>query len=260
MTSALSLPLALEQLYLTFSPHVLPGEVGMAPHRDPEEELGALMRKPLRQITAGEMDLYASHALTTVGDVDLFKYALPRLLELVSEEEMLTDEAVVLSRLTYAEWMTWPAPEQAAIRDFLLAWWAKTLQVDFGDVQFGSYEVLCSVAQAETDLTSYLEFWFDNDTEASIVHLAGFLSSCWSGQVTPLSLGGFWNRRSVPSGQVIDWMMSLAVREKLRTGIDNLLNVKISSLTDELLDLLSDVGYILDSLALQSNRAEEGMT
>src|SRR5512140_2930182 len=40
-----------------------------------------LFAKPLAGLTSAELDYYASHAMTTVGGEEEFKYLLPRLLE-----------------------------------------------------------------------------------------------------------------------------------------------------------------------------------
>jgi len=116
-----SLEDAIDRLYVIFFGYSVPAEVEMSDRRDPEEELGALRRFPLRSVPATGIDNYAEHALTTVGDVNLLKHALPRLLELTACEALLTDAETVLSKLELGGWRAWPEAERLAILAFLQA-------------------------------------------------------------------------------------------------------------------------------------------
>jgi len=131
----------------------------MSDRRDPEEELGALRRFPLRSVSATGIDNYAEHALTTVGDVNLLKYALPRLLELTACEALLTDAETVLSKLELGGWRAWPEAERLAILAFLQAWWAKLLESKVRPTEWRALTVLCSVAQTNLSLAWFLHLW-----------------------------------------------------------------------------------------------------
>jgi len=121
---------AIDGLHLAFAGSSVPAEVEVSSRRDPEEELGALRRFPLRNVPATGIDNYAEHALTTVGDVNLLKYALPRLLELTACEALLTDAETVLSKLELSGWRAWPEAERLAILAILQVWWARVLELE----------------------------------------------------------------------------------------------------------------------------------
>jgi hypothetical protein len=59
--------------------------------------------------------------MTTWGDVNHFKHFLPRVFELVWE--LGVDLSTIFGKLEYASWRTWPVAEQAAVRQFLRAFW-----------------------------------------------------------------------------------------------------------------------------------------
>ena len=64
--------------------------------------------------------------MTTWGTEEDFKHFLPRLLELVTAEESITDvvdSEVLLGKLAYADWTHWPSEEQKAVNDYLNALW-----------------------------------------------------------------------------------------------------------------------------------------
>ncbi|MGH9628063.1 MAG: hypothetical protein ACRD7E_06950 [Bryobacteraceae bacterium] len=65
--------------------------------------------------------------MTTMGGVDDFLYFLPRILELLPDDDFVAyiDREVVFDKLRYGKWETWPADEQAAMRDYLRWAWAK---------------------------------------------------------------------------------------------------------------------------------------
>lgn len=148
-----SLEDAIDGLYAAFSGYSAPVEMEMSDRRDPEEELGALRRFPLRSVPATGIDNYAEHALTTVGNVNLLKYALPRLLELTACEALLTDAENVLNKLELGGWRSWPEAERSAISAFLQAWWAHVLESEVRPSEWRALTVLCSVTQTDLSLT-----------------------------------------------------------------------------------------------------------
>ncbi|AWN21995.1 hypothetical protein DKM44_01025 [Deinococcus irradiatisoli] len=121
---------AIEGLYTTFERYPLPVRVDMSPYRDSEAELGAIRRRGLRQLTASDLNSFAFHAMTAVGDSDLFRYTLPRLLELLAQEELAVDAEIVIGKLSYAGWEGWPESEQRSIRSFLMACWLKGMNCE----------------------------------------------------------------------------------------------------------------------------------
>lgn len=83
---------------------------------DPSE-LETLVRAPRNDLSAAQLESYASSALLTVGDVPDLRYYWPRLAELSVTGELLTDPEIVFAKPRHGNWRTWPAAEQRALVD-----------------------------------------------------------------------------------------------------------------------------------------------
>jgi hypothetical protein len=79
--------------------------------------------RALRELTQDDLGLYAGKAMTTWGTVEDFKHFLPRLFELTAAFQALYEEYVVLNKLDYGQWRSWPPAEIAAVERYLLALW-----------------------------------------------------------------------------------------------------------------------------------------
>lgn len=88
-----------------------------------ESDKQRIAGKPLRMLGGADLDHYAFKAMTTWGTVADFKHFLPRIMELLAANALLTDIFVVLVKLSYGEWHNWPEKEQQAVRTFLSVWW-----------------------------------------------------------------------------------------------------------------------------------------
>ncbi|WP_420594538.1 hypothetical protein [Deinococcus sp.] len=239
-----SLAAAVDRLYEVFACYSMPDVVEMSPYRDPEKELGPFRRTLLRQLKADELNAYAFHALTTVGSEALFKYALPRLLELVTNHELLTDAQIVFGKLRYSQWTHRPEREQDAMRTLMLAWWRDTLKLQPTTFGITSETALCSIAQAEDELTPYLALWLADDSSLALVHLAVFLGLHWENSTGRLAFGAFWNDRALQAGQVADWLSSSSVRRTMRARIAAAPDAE--NLSEEGFDFIHDASTILD--------------
>lgn len=116
----MSLRDSIEAVYAAFVAYPLPRRLDCSPVIEdvwrPEE--AALRARPLRALTADDLDVYAWRAMTTVGDLDAFKHFLPRLLELTALERDAFATAtpeVLYGKLAYAAYATWPPPEVRAV-------------------------------------------------------------------------------------------------------------------------------------------------
>lgn len=87
-----------------------------------------LHRAPLRELEEEDLSRYAFKAMTTWGDVSDFKHYLPRIFELIATEGFIVDTFVILGKLEYGKWETWPAQEQSVIKRLLLLWWSDHLR------------------------------------------------------------------------------------------------------------------------------------
>ncbi len=114
---------SIEGLYETFAVYAYDPEMGGCPCCVTEEEKHDI-NKPLKMLQREDIDRYAFKAMTTWGTTENFKHYLPRIFELLTHGELLTDTFVILGKLSHGKWRTWPENEQQTIEDFLFAWWS----------------------------------------------------------------------------------------------------------------------------------------
>ena len=212
------LELAISRLHEVFGSYAMPPVVDMSPYRDPEKAIGAMKRKPLRELTAPDLDYYAAAALTTVGDEALFKYVLPRLLELVAEGELLTDSEIVLGKLTYGEWKVWRLEEQEAVTGFLRAWWLTTLNRMIWTFNTSAKTVLISIAQAERELIWYLDAWEKITEPSATDQLAEFIAFYGDDETGTLQPPPFLSEDTPQWWQIRSWLTRPQTLTRLRRG------------------------------------------
>ncbi|WBA42404.1 hypothetical protein [Hymenobacter canadensis] len=124
----LSLSEALAALYATFSHQQLRQLPDACPCCITAAENRVLFTAPLAGLKEAQLQRYAFKAMTTWGNAADFRYFLPRLLELSLRPDAEIEKETVFSKLELADWTSWPAAEQAAVREVLLAWWAQHIQ------------------------------------------------------------------------------------------------------------------------------------
>jgi hypothetical protein len=187
-----------------------------------EEEQALLAAVPLTELSGEALQPYAANVIFTVGGPDDYRYFLPRLLELVARGEFdWPDLEMVIGRLRFAQWDTWQAGEQDAIREYLRALWHGTLREDGRDAG----DVLCAIGNAEDDLTPYLDAWIAAmGTPAAREHLLVLLTG---GRQQTKSGGwrlinAFWDERAAQAGQVLAWLAGLELLDAV-AGHDDLL-------------------------------------
>ncbi|WP_412026443.1 hypothetical protein [Deinococcus yunweiensis] len=210
---------AIERMYDVFSGYAMPAHVEMSPYRHPDQELGALRTLPLRRVPASGLEGYAGHAITTVGDDDLLRYALPRLLDLVARRELITDEEIVLGKLELAGWRTWPEPERSAILTFLDAWWMSVLDSpSWGGADGRAASTLCAVAQANLSLAHFLQQWEGRDDVTATDHIAGTVNALYDMSCAVLVTSNFWEARPGQGAQLRLWLARPETLARLEDG------------------------------------------
>lgn len=112
-----------EELYRLFGSYPFPAGMQGCPCCVADEHLRLLRSKPLRQLGSAELDRYVFKAMTTWGTTQDFKYYLPRLLEVYVSGGQGMELSLILDKLNYAGWRSWPEDEQGLIRAFFLDWW-----------------------------------------------------------------------------------------------------------------------------------------
>lgn len=126
--------------------------------------------------------------MTTVGDVDDFRHFLPRIFELLWTGELAEEvnPEIVLGKLAYGKWTTWPQEEQSAIRAALAQLWQRHRRSREAE------SWLCAIARAEPDIIPYLNAW---EPEAALDFKTDPGTKCT----------GFWEDAESQWGQVLAW-------------------------------------------------------
>lgn len=213
-----SLPVAIENLYGAFRAYRLPPHVAGCSHCVHESDHALLHAAPLRELTATHIGLYAFKAMTTWGGVNEFRHFLPRLFELmVIDDEFSTEPEVLVGKLAYAAWQTWPQEEQDAVRKFLQAWWSTTIaSFPLQQRSITASTAILSIATAEDDLAWYLTHWTSPPTTAKCRHLAAFVNDYgWSELPKRLRSKESKLVKSKLQMQFDDWLLSPPVRSCL---------------------------------------------
>src|SRR3954469_6697600 len=111
---------ATRQLYTTFRRYKVEKLLG-CPCCTSDEHGMLLASRPLKNLTASDLEQYAFKAMTTWGTVSDFKHFLPRIFELAAHQdfESSSDVEVILGKLRYGDWDRWAAEERAAVTNFL---------------------------------------------------------------------------------------------------------------------------------------------
>lgn len=211
---------AVGELYKVFAVYPIPAYTDPCLHCHSMDDEAKLRSKPLRELGLDELKDYASDALLVWGDERVFKHFLPRIYELyVTTTDPyldLCDPEIMFSKFRHGQWRTWPKNEQAAVESFLHALWADVLanppeQGSFVDVE----SWLCSLAQSEDDLSSYLSQWIDDERQPACLALSALLISSAVALPSTRGRNAFWEERDAQSEQLQVWAKSPAVRAKL---------------------------------------------
>lgn len=119
----------LSRLNSAFSgqPHdIVGGERGnVSPNR--KEWIEGLLARGMDQLSGADLDLLVFRAISTVGGVPTFKFALARFLSVMIQapayrETATSDAHIILPKLDHAGFELWPKAERRAILEALELW------------------------------------------------------------------------------------------------------------------------------------------
>ncbi len=230
---------AIENLYSVFSSFGLRDRIEACGHCHDSKDEQLIKCKSLRSLGVDELHHYVWDAMTTWGDEYDFRHFLPRILELCALDERLTsefvDEPIVLGKLRYGKWQTWPDAQRQAVRDYLYALWELKIEHQFPWEVFMPSPIegwLCAIGQAEDDLHPYLRRWTVRTSSAAVGNLSHFIVSVWEKVLKGELSDAFWRDRKEQRSQVVNWLSGETVRVAL-------LNVSPQKLTPNALEWLN---------------------
>ena len=167
-------------------------------------------------------------ALYVWGDELDFKHFLPRIFELLTIRETrygFVDAAAVFVKLMYeahnaTAWRSWPPSEWHVIRRYFRVTRDAVLDTEPEELDYrGAYSWLCAIAQAEHDISPYLDCWL----AASSVNTHRNLTLMIFREGVPNLLkpdSGYWGQRREQWQQLVDWLRLPEVRKKLERAIE----------------------------------------
>jgi hypothetical protein len=197
---------ALAELYLTFSAP-RPRSVECCPCCEDPRNYDAILTKPLRNLTANDVDAYVISVFGTVGGPNDFRYLLPRLLELSASagNDVLEPQAVT-GALPRADWTTWRKAERDAIMTFFSAWFDR-VAVGCAEEEVyarGVEPVLCGMARAGVDIAPYLNRLHRPENLGGLVELLEW------GEQQKSKLCPFWEHSPTAWRHLIDFLATEA--------------------------------------------------
>ncbi|MFC5002612.1 hypothetical protein ACFPIJ_32870 [Dactylosporangium cerinum] len=201
-------------LYESFAGYPLREWTDPCLHCHTADEEQALHRVPLRDLTPNDLERYVADSLMLWGDLGDLKHFLPRILEIAATEGFeFPDVEIVYGHLAYGAFATWPAAEQAAVRDLAMAHWRTALAEG---VHLAHFEpVLTGIMLIEDDLSSYLRHWERSGDAVTLANLAEYAREIarirrgervWNAFLEVGRPGGAYGTVRPGPGQVTDWL------------------------------------------------------
>lgn len=161
---------SIEELYTIFSFYPFRSTMNGCPCCVSKTDKEKIHTKQLRQLDGEDLSRYAFKAMTTWGDTNDFKHYLPRIFELLATTDFIVDTFVVLGKLDYGKWTTWPIEEQKAIQRFLFAWWVDTVE----NKNYFDLEIFVEIYKLMDNINQLLDKWvitFDNNSFKNLINL-----------------------------------------------------------------------------------------
>lgn len=162
---------SIENLYSTFSQYEINSKIIGCPCCVSDLDKEKIHSKELRDLQEEDLSRYAFKALTTFGKVNDFKHFLPRILELLVDDNLGVSTFVIFGKLEYGSWKNWESEEQEVIKIFLFEWWKYFLerQTYFDkDLFYGIYKLT-------KNIDKLLQIWKVDITQNNFVVYVDFL-------------------------------------------------------------------------------------
>jgi hypothetical protein len=196
---------AIQNLYLAFSDVEKPTEVEGCPCCIDRKNISALLETPLAQISSDDLSPYASSAFLTVGEVDDYRYFLPRILEVSFYDDSFWPDVAITGRaMNSANISSEPAAKVRAVQQFFEA--AIASFISNGDLDRID-DWICGAAKAVLDIRPLLQLVETDD--AAILEFF----NANSGALGEGKLGNeFWESYDPGQETILKWFMSENVR------------------------------------------------
>ena len=173
-------------LYSAFGDVPKPRKIDGCPCCIDTKNICALLSKPLRELTGGELASYSSSAFLTVGEEADYFYFLPRIVEVASTEDGWYPDVEIIGRaIGETKPASWSFDRRQALLDVLHA----ALQRDLDEEVWTADEWICAIARMGLDVAPFLE-----QIETSPSQLQSFYESNSQALMKGRLGNAFWDR------------------------------------------------------------------
>jgi hypothetical protein len=216
VTMLSSLKDAIDELYQAFA-RSTPASVDGCSHCTDKRELDRLVEKPLKELTAPELDDYAFSVLNTIGSEEDLRYFWPRIVELAVSGELLSDLEVVFGKPDEAGWREkWSARERAATERVAVAI-LENIAIN-GTITFGEIDSwVCALSRILDDLPARLGPLLSG-TEIADATVFDLVDANRAELARGRLENPFWDSSTPNYNALIDWLQSPAVRAAAERG------------------------------------------
>ena len=201
-------------LYDVFKPYRLGDDLAGCEHCVPPEDSAMLSSKPMREMSASDLNRFAFKSMSTWGTDRHFKHFLPRLLELLLDNYAAFDfPESLIRKLEYAKCDNWPDNERNAVIDFFEYLWSYHLAIptEFeGDDRVAT--LLDAISSTTKTMHPYLDMFVSQDSVVAAHHLREIITNFGDDIMTD-------NRRDfnlTRSDEFVDWLASDGVINYLK--------------------------------------------
>lgn len=206
MTSELTIEI--EKLFEIFAQY--PGNPhmqGSPLYGELEKWNSKLFKKPLRDLSADDLSLFAGKAMTTWGEIDDFKHFLPRILELVAKLDEPYDIDIVFGKLEFGNWLTWETREKDGIVEYLNALWKNILKDDSEKAEANLYDYFVAIGNVHPHFPYMLQIWETETSATATLHLANFIYD-HAANIFAGAKGGRINNNVTNVEKLRQWLLS----------------------------------------------------
>lgn len=201
----LALHQAIDAFYGAFCDVAVPRHIEGCPCCIEDKRIPHLLSTPLRDLSADDLDSYASSALLTVGDVSDYLHFLPRIMEISILDENWWPQIEVTARAVHStQLLAWPAHRLEALEALLGAVMHHIVETRaYGRIDGW----LCAIARMELDVRRHLAM-IARDSAAVLHYFEDNVEALKYGKLQ----NGFWELPNAGHDVIVQWFKSDAIR------------------------------------------------
>lgn len=165
-----ALDVARSRIYEAFAPIPFDPDM-MRIGVDPEAVLA--LDGPVRELDPAVLARFALKVGTTWGGADDLRRVTPRLLDLAADHQLPLDRGLMWSKLSWAEWASWPSYQVTTIREFIRCDWRRLLCAPPRPAHLAQ-RWLADTVHGVDDVVPFLDVWHERlrDTDVADRHRA----------------------------------------------------------------------------------------